>query len=114
MGGCDYFINTQLRIITTLSEEYEVELRYERGYFGSIRHRCDSDDENYETEFKKHIEKCLIPDKQPIMIYSSGTFLNENAKNKYESCILSELQYWGLTLNDVVSIYKEQTRTKCG
>ena len=108
--GCDYYIDKDLHIYYNNDVIISfVNLEHETGYylFGSS---LDEDEDGYETEFARYIQKTLEPRMEPILIYGNNSFHKLSFENKYKTRIERELNALNKTFNDVSQIVKIETR----
>jgi len=108
--GCDYYIDKDLHIYYNNDVIISfVNLEHETGYylFGSS---LDEDEDGYETEFARYIQKTLEPRMEPILIYDNNSFQKLSFENKYKTRIERELNALNKTFDDVSQIVKIETR----
>ena len=105
--GCDYYINTYLKINFQSISPFHIQLEQQNGYFD-----LDEDDPNY----AKYITESLTPHMKPIIIYEKNQFVNSILENKYKLLIHNELDIYNkfheniIELKDILDITKMETR----
>ena len=107
--GCDYYIYKKLCIYLKNSDKnFDIELETERGYFYDIN--MDEDDERYEEEYNKMVERVLTAKMPPIVIYERDEFTCKKLENKYKCLIEHKMQSYDIEWFNIRKIVKKESR----
>ena len=91
--GCDYYIETNLRIYYNDNMCSYISLDRERGYYSNYDNFIMKirDEANNMSEWEKMKEYHLTPKAIPFLIYTNKSFVNEYLSNEYKKMIEFEI-----------------------
>ena len=103
--GCDYYIEKRLCIFYNDKSCYCMNLKTERGYYMNINTQSSN-----LTEWEK-IQKYHLTPKDPLIIYTNRSYINEYVEKKYQPMVEFEMihnidQNW-CDIKDIV-VYEER------
>ena len=106
--GCDYYIDTYLRI-KTARQDYLISIKQEKGYYGDP-YGLDSDEDDYDDQVQEYHEKRMNSHIKPEkIIYENDNYINNRCNTKYDNIIKNYIKnHTGepLIFSDIITITK--------